>query len=885
MNNNVVMAVCKRDLRSWFGNPTGYVFILLFVAVSAFVMMWSAKFFANNLANLDTWNESFPLIALVFVAAATMGMWTSERANGTQELLFTLPARDSDLLVGKFLAYAAVWTVSLVFTAGLPVAVMLLGSPDWGQLFANYLGFWLFGLMLVSVSMLGSQLTHNTTVAFILSALISAAVVYLGDLCGWLGFPSWSTNGTEGQFQEFARGMVPVSGVLLFVGLTATFLYLNLALLSRRHWRTGSEGAHGLVRSLGFAVGTLALTVIAVHMMPRFDVTAEGIHSLGAESKKLLASLDPDKPVLVTAYVSEEVPETFVQQRRVLFNLLDQFRAIGGNSIQTNVILPEPFSPEARRAENNYNIRAQKVPSMLPGGGYTEMQVFLGLVVSCGTEEVVTPFIEPGLPLEYELTRSIRVVANAVRKKVGVLKTDVELVGGFDFQTFQQKPRWLIADELEQQYKIENVDPEKEYPAGLDCLIVPQPSSLVQEQMDRLQAWILAGNPTLLLEDPLPLGAPGTASDDQKGGVQSRMMGGGGPQKGQFEPFFDKLGLAMSKMDIVWDSSSTSLFGGQLPEQFVFASGPGVSSDSVITSGMQSVVWMMAGHFTDAQKEGFKVEPLISSVPIANQRMNGTIPKYESRPGRGDGMLIWDPFGRGMQPNPNARLLPSNQRLDFAVRVTGKATGPGTKGVNLICFADLDVISNQLFSLRRQAADPNLRFDNVPFVLNCIDSLVGDESLIELRKRRPVLRRLTTVEKAQSAYEEAWKAQKAAAEEAAQKALDTAKSRLDDAVAKIRNDTNLDEQSKEHKIVEVEQTENRKFETQKDEIEGDKRTKIEEAQHDRDASRRKIHNGYRLWTLVLSPLPALLFGVWTLVRRNSRASAIVPQNRMVRGGA
>ncbi|MDO8348834.1 MAG: Gldg family protein, partial [Planctomycetota bacterium] len=425
MNKNIVLAVMKRDLRSWFGNPTGYVFILLFVAVSTVVMMWSSQFFANNLANLDTWNASFPLIAIIFIAAATMGMWTSERANGTQELLFTLPARDSDLLLGKFLAYAAVWTVSLAFTLALPVAVGMLGNPDLGQLFANYLGFWLFGIMLVSVSMLGSQMTHNTTVAFILAALAGAAVVYLGVVLGWLGFPSWGTNGTEGQFQEFARGMVPVSGVVLFLGLTATFLYLNLALLARRHWRGGAEGAHGIVRSLGFAAVTLSLTVIAVHSMPRFDVTTERIHSLGEESRKLLASLDPNKPVLVTAYVSEEVPEAFVQQRRVLLNLLDQFDAIGGNTVETSIVLPTPFSPDARRAESNYGIRAQTVPSMQPGGGYTEMQVFLGLVVTCGTEEVVTPFIEQGLPLEYELARSIRVVANSVRKKVGELNTDV----------------------------------------------------------------------------------------------------------------------------------------------------------------------------------------------------------------------------------------------------------------------------------------------------------------------------------------------------------------------------------------------------------------------------------------------------------------------------
>jgi len=49
-------------------------------------------------------------------------------------------------------------------------------------------------------------------------------------------------------------------------------------------------------------------------------------------------------------------------------------------------------------------------------------------------------------------SRSIRVAANANRRKVGVLKTEVELYGGFDFQTFQQKPRWLICDDLQLQY-------------------------------------------------------------------------------------------------------------------------------------------------------------------------------------------------------------------------------------------------------------------------------------------------------------------------------------------------------------------------------------------------------------------------------------------------
>ena len=884
MNANVVKAVARRELRSWFGNPTNYVFIILFVLVSAIALMFPGEFFRNNLANLDTLNAYFPLIALVFVAAATMGMWTSERANGTQELLFTLPAKDSDLLFGKFFAYVGVYTASLLFTLPLPIALMMLGSPDWGQLFANYVGYWLFGVALVSVSMLGSQLTGNATVAFILSAGAGALVVYLGSLLAWLGFRSWAANGTLGQFAEFARGMIPTSGLVLFLGLTLTFLYLNLALLARRHWR-GSEGGHSVVRSASFAVATFALTIIAVHVLPRVDATIERIHSLGADSKKLIADLPADKQILIKAFVSEEVPEALVQQRRLLLNLIDQFDSLGGNRIEKDIVIPVPYSPEANDAENNYGIHAQTIPVELPSGGYSEMQVFLGFVVACGTEEVVTAFVEPGLPLEYELSRSIRVVAKAERKKIGVLKSDVELVGGFDFQTFQQKQKWLIADEIDQQYATENVDPDKDYPADLACLLVPQPSSLPQEQMDRLQQWILAGHPTLLFEDPVPRAAPGTAADDQKGGMQARMMGGQPPEKGNLDAFFASFGLRMPKAEVVWDTSSRGFFGGQVPSlAYLFEGGPAVAADSVITSGLQSVVWILGGHFESLKKEGITYQALVSSPDpaVVEGSQNGVAPKYESMQGRGDGVMVFDFFG-GQRENPRVRYRPSNKRYDLVVRVGGKPAG-AAQNLNLICWSDLDAISNIFFGIRRQATDQNMRFDNVPLVLNCIDSLVGDESLIELRKRRPLLRRLTAVEKAQSEFEKRWTKQKEDAEEESLAALDAAKKRLDSAVQAIRDDQTLDANAKENKVAEIEAVENRRFELEKADIEAKKRKTIEHAQFERDRDKGVIQARYRLLTLSLAIVPPLLLGILTLIRRMSRAAAIVPQARMVGGG-
>src|SRR5712672_2196411 len=161
MITHVVKAVFKRDLRSWFGNPVGYVFIILFVLLCAAALVFSPTFFRQNLANLDTLDYWLPSILLVFIPAITMGMWASERSNGTQELLLTLPAKDSEILLGKYLAAAGVYTVALLFTLTLAIGLSLLGSPDWGQLFCNYLGMWFLGLLAISVAMLGSLLVDN----------------------------------------------------------------------------------------------------------------------------------------------------------------------------------------------------------------------------------------------------------------------------------------------------------------------------------------------------------------------------------------------------------------------------------------------------------------------------------------------------------------------------------------------------------------------------------------------------------------------------------------------------------------------------------------------------------------------------------------------------
>ncbi len=260
----VVSAVFRKDMRQYLGNPTGYVFLTLFIATTAAAAFLQDGFFARNLADLAELNAMMPAILMFFVPAITMGAWAEERRGGTDELLLTMPVRDVEVVLGKYLGVLGMYAISLAFSLSNVGVLMYLGDPDMGLMVSTYLGYLFMGALFCSIGLVASMLTKNATVAFILGALGCAGLVFAGTQPWASGLLGAALVGAAAALTTYAltnKGSAAGVGGLVG-GLAATFAWL----LAGRGSEAGSPeateaGAEALRGGNGFADVFDALSV------------------------------------------------------------------------------------------------------------------------------------------------------------------------------------------------------------------------------------------------------------------------------------------------------------------------------------------------------------------------------------------------------------------------------------------------------------------------------------------------------------------------------------------------------------------------------------------------------------------------------------------------
>ena len=141
--------------------------------------------------------------------------------------------------------------------------------------------------------------------------------------------------------------------------------------------------------------------------------------------------MKPEHTIQIEAFISGQVPELYAKTKADLMSMLKEFRATAEGNVNVRMHVLDEGSEDAIElaslAEKRYGIKPEAVRTRTRGAIKDE-QIFLAAAFTCGLEKVVVPFFDYGIPVEYELIRSICTVAKKERKTVGIVRTDVQSV-------------------------------------------------------------------------------------------------------------------------------------------------------------------------------------------------------------------------------------------------------------------------------------------------------------------------------------------------------------------------------------------------------------------------------------------------------------------------
>ena len=652
--------------------------------------------------------------------------------------------------------------------------------------------------------------------------------------------------------------------------------------LSARH--------HQLIRFGAILVTAASVTYMANRTPMHTDLTAEGLSQITPGTRDVIRNIGVERPVTVHAFISKDVPREYVTVRSRLLNILREMEAQGGEGLQVRIVEPELHSPEAEEAMESFGIMPRPLADRR-GGRVHQMDVFMGLAFVSGPREEIVGFVDRGLSPEYEVARALRVVTQEQKKVVGVLRTDATIMGNFDLQSRSQQPAWRIVDELRKQYEVRSLAPNMPIPEDVDVLLVPQLPSLEQAELDVVRDYVDAGRPTLVTVDPFPMFDPRLSPTEPKlppPGQGGGMMGGGPPpgNKGDYRGFLRDIGVEWDDTKIVYDTYNPNPIFDQAPEQIVFVSErpdgtkPFHDADPAV-DGLEQVVLLYAGALQAAPGYQDKFSPLLVTGKTAGfNAFDDLVRKHPL-------------FGIQGPVPPQTRSPILGQNVVLAARVNREAgnTEDAPPPRNVAVIADLDLFGNLFFVMRDRGGDVDgdglvdVRFDNVAFLLNLVDSLAGDDRFIDLRKRKAAFRRLTTVDELTKEARAERQAQFEKANLEAEAELEEAKRSLEAAVAGVRERQELDETTKAIMLQSAEEAENRRLQQRTEAIEREKAKAIAKVERKHQQAVSEVQNRIRLIAVLLPPIPALLLGGFIFARKRRRERELIPRSRSVSAGA
>jgi ABC-2 type transport system permease protein len=233
------VAIAKREIKTYFNSPIPYF------VVTAFTLI--AGWFCFNILLLERQAEMrgyfgtiAPWLLPIVMPAVTMRLLAEEKGSGSLELLITMPVRDWEVVVGKFVAALAFLAVMIGLTGVYAFSVAAIGPLDKGPAFGGYVGLFLLGGTYGAIGLMASSFTRNQIVAFIIGFMICFALFLFGKLTQLMPESLQSLVaflGADGHFEQLSRGVIDSRDILYYLSIIAVCLVVATLSLESRKWK------------------------------------------------------------------------------------------------------------------------------------------------------------------------------------------------------------------------------------------------------------------------------------------------------------------------------------------------------------------------------------------------------------------------------------------------------------------------------------------------------------------------------------------------------------------------------------------------------------------------------------------------------------------------
>ncbi|MBW2260878.1 MAG: ABC transporter permease subunit [Deltaproteobacteria bacterium] len=238
------ISIAKREFFAYFNSPIAYIVLTVFLLAVGILFFIMSGFFIVNEATMRGFfnafhHPMFPVFPL-FAAAVTMRLIAEEKRQGTFEILVTLPVRDVEIILGKYLAALMFLAAVLILTLGYPITVSLAADMDWGPILGGYMGLLLLGASYLAIGLLASSLTEHQVIAFFSAIVISFSFYYVSyssaflpaSIASFVQYMSFTYH-----FNNLSRGVVDSRDVLFFLSIIVAALAGATLALKARKWR------------------------------------------------------------------------------------------------------------------------------------------------------------------------------------------------------------------------------------------------------------------------------------------------------------------------------------------------------------------------------------------------------------------------------------------------------------------------------------------------------------------------------------------------------------------------------------------------------------------------------------------------------------------------